>query len=93
MLHIGITGQIGFIGTHLYNFLGLMKDEVERILFEGRFFDDNSILEEFVRQCEVIILVQLTYLFHYLHIEKIYTSKKRVHLTIQICAAFKNQNE
>ena len=31
MLHIGITGQSGFIGTHLYNFFGLKKDEIGRI--------------------------------------------------------------
>ncbi len=55
MLHIGITGQAGFIGTHLYNFFGLKKDEVVRIPFEDNFFEDNSKLEDFVRQCDVII--------------------------------------
>ena len=28
MLKVGITGQSGFIGTHLYNFLNLKKDEI-----------------------------------------------------------------
>jgi UDP-2-acetamido-2,6-beta-L-arabino-hexul-4-ose reductase len=55
MLHIGITGQTGFIGTHLYNFFGLKKDEVVRIPFEDTFFDSASRLEEFVSQCDVII--------------------------------------
>lgn len=55
MIKIGITGQAGFIGTHLLNFFGLQKDEVVRIPFEDRFFEDNSKLEEFVRQCDVII--------------------------------------
>ena len=55
MLRIGITGQAGFIGTHLYNFFGLKKDEVERISFEDNFFEDTSKLQEFVRQCDVII--------------------------------------
>ena len=55
MLYIGITGQAGFIGTHLYNFFGLKKDEVVRIPFEDRFFEDNSELEEFVRQCDIIV--------------------------------------
>jgi len=55
MHYIGITGQAGFIGTHLYNFFGLKKDEVVRIPFEDTFFSDNIKLEEFVRQCDVII--------------------------------------
>jgi UDP-2-acetamido-2,6-beta-L-arabino-hexul-4-ose reductase len=55
MLHIGITGQAGFIGTHIYNFFGLKKDEVVRIPFEDNYFDDNSKFENFVRQCDVII--------------------------------------
>ena len=55
MLQIGITGQAGFIGTHLYNFFGLKKDEVVRIPFEDSYFDDNSKLGEFVKQCDVII--------------------------------------
>jgi UDP-2-acetamido-2,6-beta-L-arabino-hexul-4-ose reductase len=55
MIKIGITGQSGFIGTHLFNFFGLKKDEVARIPFEDSFFDDNLKLEEFVRQCDVII--------------------------------------
>jgi UDP-2-acetamido-2,6-beta-L-arabino-hexul-4-ose reductase len=55
MINIGITGQTGFIGTHLYNFFGLKKDEVVRIPFEDNFFDDESKLEGFVKQCDVII--------------------------------------
>jgi UDP-2-acetamido-2,6-beta-L-arabino-hexul-4-ose reductase len=55
MINIGITGQNGFIGTHLYNFFGLKKVEVERIQFEDDFFNDTAKLEEFVRQCDVII--------------------------------------
>jgi UDP-2-acetamido-2,6-beta-L-arabino-hexul-4-ose reductase len=55
MLNIGITGQAGFIGTHLYNFFGLKKETVVRIPFEDKFFEDNSKLEEFVKQCDVII--------------------------------------
>ncbi len=55
MLKIGITGQAGFIGTHLFNFLGLRKDEVIRIPFRDDFFSDTNKLEEFVRQCDVIV--------------------------------------
>ena len=55
MIKIGITGQTGFIGTHLYNFFGLKKDEVVRIPFEDNYFEDITKLEDFVRQCDVII--------------------------------------
>jgi UDP-2-acetamido-2,6-beta-L-arabino-hexul-4-ose reductase len=55
MKKVGITGQPGFIGTHLFNFLGLKKDEVTRIPFQDNYFDDQTKLENFVRQCDVII--------------------------------------
>jgi UDP-2-acetamido-2,6-beta-L-arabino-hexul-4-ose reductase len=55
MIRIGITGQAGFIGTHLYNFLGLKKDEIIRIPFEDDFFSDQAKLEKFVQQCDVIV--------------------------------------
>jgi UDP-2-acetamido-2,6-beta-L-arabino-hexul-4-ose reductase len=54
MLRIGITGQAGFIGTHLFNYLGL-QDEVDRIRFENIFFQDEQLLRNFVKQCDVIV--------------------------------------
>ncbi len=53
-LHIGITGQSGFVGTHLYNFLGL-QEEVERIPFMDKDFDDEEALNDFVISCDVIV--------------------------------------
>ena len=55
MIKIGITGQTGFIGTHLYNFLNLKKDEVQLVPFEDRFFSDRSDLESFVGRCDAIV--------------------------------------
>lgn len=55
MIKIGITGQSGFVGTHLYNTLGLYPDEFERIVFEDTFFQDKELLKKFVQQCDVII--------------------------------------
>ena len=55
MIRVGITGQSGFIGTHLFNFLGLKKDEVTRIPFRDEYFSSPSILEEFAGQCDVIV--------------------------------------
>lgn len=54
MLRIGITGQTGFIGKHLFNFLGL-QEEVERISFENIFFQEEKQLRDFVKQCDVIV--------------------------------------
>ena len=54
MIKIGITGQAGFIGTHLYNFFGLKKEFI-RIPFYDDYFADPSKLEAFVGQCDVIV--------------------------------------
>ena len=54
MLKVGITGQGGFIGTHLFNFLGLQED-VELIHFEKTFFLDQKQLQSFVKKCDVIV--------------------------------------
>jgi UDP-2-acetamido-2,6-beta-L-arabino-hexul-4-ose reductase len=55
MLKIGITGQAGFVGTHLYNTLGLYPEKFVRIPFEDDFFYDNFRLETFVSQCDTIV--------------------------------------
>jgi len=53
-MRIGITGQAGFVGTHLFNFLGL-QETVERIPFQDDYFRDESKLSEFVKSCDVIV--------------------------------------
>ena len=55
MIKIGITGQPGFVGTHLFNTLGLYPDKFTRIPFEDSFFQDESKLKSFVKQCDAII--------------------------------------
>ncbi len=55
MLKVGITGQKGFVGTHLFNTLGLQPEVFERISFERSFFDDDAKLDAFVSKCEVIV--------------------------------------
>jgi UDP-2-acetamido-2,6-beta-L-arabino-hexul-4-ose reductase len=54
MIKIGITGQAGFVGTHLYNYLGLQTD-VERIDFADSFFSNTADLDNFVAKCDVIV--------------------------------------
>ena len=55
MLRIGITGQSGFIGTHLFNTLGLYPEKYIRIPFEDSFFENNEKLVQFGSSCDVII--------------------------------------
>lgn len=55
MIKVGITGQAGFVGTHLYNELSLLPDEIMCIPFEDVFFQDDSLLRLFVLQCDVIV--------------------------------------
>jgi len=55
MLKVGITGQSGFIGNHLYNTLALNASEFVRIPFEDEFFQKENELRKFVASCDVII--------------------------------------
>lgn len=54
MFKIGITGQAGFVGTHLFNFLNLQQN-VTCIPFEDSFFNEPCKLQDFVLQCDVIV--------------------------------------
>lgn len=53
-MKIGITGQAGFVGYHLYNTLGLYS-EFERVEFEDSYFSDEQMLRGFVKECDVIV--------------------------------------
>ena len=55
MLKVCITGQSGFIGTHLFNFLNLKKDEIITVPFRDSYFNDNNRLKEFVNSCDAIV--------------------------------------
>jgi UDP-2-acetamido-2,6-beta-L-arabino-hexul-4-ose reductase len=55
MINVGITGQSGFIGTHLYNFFELKKEEIVCIPFHDDYFTDKEKLERFVEQCDTIV--------------------------------------
>lgn len=54
-LKIGITGQDGFVGQHLYNTIGLFPDEFERVNFSRDLFNDDTKLAEFVGSCDVVV--------------------------------------
>ncbi|MFZ4521220.1 MAG: NAD-dependent epimerase/dehydratase family protein [Bacteroidales bacterium] len=55
MLKVGITGQAGFVGTHLWNTLGLTLEKYRRIPFEDAFFQDDRMFEDWVASCDVIV--------------------------------------
>ncbi len=55
MIKIGITGQSGFMGTYLFSFLSLKKDEIILIPFDDSFFTSDTALENFVKQCDAIV--------------------------------------
>ena len=55
MIKVGITGQPGFVGTCLFNTLGLYPEEFERIPFEDAFFQSEDTLREFIKKCDVVV--------------------------------------
>src|SRR5690606_29253738 len=54
MINIGITGQNGFVGKHIYNTLKLY-DNFKLIEFEKDFFEKESLLQKFISECDIII--------------------------------------
>lgn len=55
MISVGITGQPGFVGTHLFDALGQHPVQFKRVPFEDAFFESEEALRAFVRQCDVIV--------------------------------------
>jgi UDP-2-acetamido-2,6-beta-L-arabino-hexul-4-ose reductase len=54
MTKIGITGQAGFVGNHLFTTLSL-DDTIELTPFERQFFEEETSLYEFVSNCDIIV--------------------------------------
>ncbi|MDP3467510.1 MAG: NAD-dependent epimerase/dehydratase family protein [Daejeonella sp.] len=54
-LNVGITGQEGFVGQHLYNTLGLFPYEFEIVEYHSDFFKNPPQLTEFVGKCDIIV--------------------------------------
>jgi UDP-2-acetamido-2,6-beta-L-arabino-hexul-4-ose reductase len=55
MIKVGITGQAGFVGTHLYEYLSLDKEHFSLIPFKDEFFENPSVLSDWVSQCDSIV--------------------------------------
>jgi len=54
-IKVGITGQNGFVGTHLYHTLCLSPNKFEKIDYDIGFFRNDDNLDRFVEQCDVIV--------------------------------------
>lgn len=88
MIKIGITGQAGFVGQHLYNTLGLSPNDFERINFQKDFFEDQVKLNNFVSKCDVI--VHLAAMNRHTDPEIIYETN--ISLTQKLIAALEHTN-
>ncbi len=55
ILKVGITGQAGFIGTHLYNYLKFICKDIDLIPFSDEYFKSEELLTNFVKRCDTII--------------------------------------
>lgn len=84
MIKVGITGQSGFIGTHLANFLRLKKDVIGLIPFNDSYFKSTDHLYSFARECDVI--VHLAALNRHNNPEEIYrTNLDLVRKLVSVC--------
>jgi len=54
-MKIGITGNEGFVGKHLTNTIRLFPDEFEVVPFSRNYFEDESKLQQFAADCDVIV--------------------------------------
>ena len=54
-IRIGITGQNGFIGSHLYHTIRLLKEEFVLVDFDRLWFAQDDAMDAFVKQCDVIV--------------------------------------
>ena len=52
-MNIGITGQSGFMGTHLFNTLSIKGETL--VPFEDSFFEDQEKLANWAAQCDAIV--------------------------------------
>jgi UDP-2-acetamido-2,6-beta-L-arabino-hexul-4-ose reductase len=55
LITVGITGQGGFMGNHLYNFLDTKSEKIDRLNFQDHYFDNEVDLQNFVKSCDVIV--------------------------------------
>ncbi|AZB10290.1 SDR family oxidoreductase [Chryseobacterium sp. G0162] len=102
MKKVGITGQKGFVGSHLYNTLGLFPEEFETVDFQKEFFEDDDKLDEFTKKCDVIVHLaamnrhdseQVIYETNVALSNKLVASLKRTHSKAHVLISSSTQEE
>lgn len=92
MMRIGVTGQNGFVGYHVLQWLKLQPEVYTIIPFERNFFNDHLKMQEFVSSCDAIIHLaamnrgdeQIIYDTNVSLVEKIIDAMEKVGVTPQI---------
>ena len=80
-MKIGITGQDGFIGYHLYQTIKYKFKEYEIVPFERPFLENNKLLDSFVSSCDLIV--------HLAGVNRANSEEEVYSLNIQINTALK----
>lgn len=102
MINIGITGQNGFVGRHLYNTLKNNSEEYNLIDFQKDFFENENQLDLFVDKCDVIVhLAALNrhesqdyiYQTNLLLVDKLISSLERTKSTVHVIFSSSSQEE
>jgi UDP-2-acetamido-2,6-beta-L-arabino-hexul-4-ose reductase len=102
MKKVGITGQNGFIGKHLYNTLGLFPEDFECVYFQKDYFEDVQKLDSFVAQCDAIVHLaaknrhndpQVIYNTNIGLVEKLITSLERTNSKAHVLFSSSTQEE
>jgi UDP-2-acetamido-2,6-beta-L-arabino-hexul-4-ose reductase len=86
-LRVGVTGQAGFVGYHLYQTLAL-KEDITLVPFERSYFENTAAMADFVKQCDVI--VHLAAMNRHDDPQVIYDSN--INLVSKLIAACENEN-
>jgi len=55
MIKVGITGESGFIGYHLYQTLALYSTKFDLITFKREYFNNTNKLKKFAESCDVVV--------------------------------------
>lgn len=101
-MKVGITGQNGFLGTHLFNNLTLFPDEFKLIEFDKTYFENEELLDGFVSSCDVIVHLaamnrhedeRFIYETNILLVEKIVESLERTNSTPHVFISSSTQEE
>lgn len=54
-MNIGITGQSGFVGYHLYNTIKYCYKDLNLIEFKDEYFENDEILKNFLKRCDAVV--------------------------------------